>query len=85
MIILFKVIITSNYFLGIYILMSNNNKILYDIVFKYVKNIITQYSVYNIEIENITTDNFIFFLDSLIFQLYSDLDKFFFELLVLFE
>ena len=78
MIILFKVIITSNYFLGIYILMSNNNKILYDIVFKYVKNIITQYSVYNIEIENITTDNFIFFLDSLIFQLYSDLDKFFF-------
>ncbi len=56
MIILFKVIITSNYFLGIYILMSNNNKILYDIVFKYVKNIITQYSVYNIEIENITTD-----------------------------
>ena len=56
LIIIFKDIITSDYYPGFYILMSNKTEILYDLVFKSLIRILSQQSVYKIELETITTD-----------------------------
>ena len=56
LIIIFKDIITSEYYPGFFILMSNKTEILYDMVFKSIKNILTQNNIYELKIETITTD-----------------------------
>lgn len=65
LIILFKDIIISQYLPVFYILMTNNTEILYDIIFKSVKNILSQYDVYELEIQSITTDTEISLINSL--------------------
>ena len=56
LIIIFKDTVTSEYIPGFYILMSNKTEILYNMVFKSVKNILTQNNIYKLQIIIITTD-----------------------------
>ena len=56
LIIIFKDIISSDYIPGFYILMSNKTEIIYDMVFKSVKKILTQNGIYSLNIKTITTD-----------------------------
>ena len=56
LIIIFKDIITSEYYPGFYILMSNKTEILYDLVFKAVIRLITQQNIFKLEFQTITTD-----------------------------
>ena len=56
LIIIFKDIITKEYYPGFYILMTNKTEILYDLIFKSVKRIITQQNIYSLNILTITTD-----------------------------
>ena len=56
LIIIFKDTITSEYTPGFYILMSNKMKILYNMVFKSAKNLLTQNNIYKLQIITITTD-----------------------------
>ena len=56
MIIIFKDFITSEYYPGFYILMSNKTEILYDLIFKSIIRIITQQEVYKLDFITITTD-----------------------------
>ena len=55
-IIIFKDIISSDYIPGFYILMSNKTEIIYDMVFKSLKKILTQNGIYPLNIKTITTD-----------------------------
>ena len=56
LIILFKDIVTSEYYPCFYILMSNKTEILYDMIFKSVKRILTQNNLYSLKFKTITTD-----------------------------
>ena len=56
LIIIFKDIVTSEYLPGFYILMSNKTEILYDMIFKSIKNILSQNDIYELKIDTITTD-----------------------------
>ena len=56
LIIIFKDIVTSDYLPCFYILMSNKTEILYDLIFKSVKRILTQNNIYQLSIKTITTD-----------------------------
>ena len=56
LIIILKDIVTSDYLPCFYVLMSNKTEILYDIVFKSVKRILTQNNIFNLEIQTIITD-----------------------------
>ena len=56
LIIIFKDTVTSEYIPGFYVLMSNKTEILYNMVFKSVKNILTQNNIYKLQIITITTD-----------------------------
>ena len=56
MIIIFKDIIASGYYPSFFILMSNKNEILYDLIFKSINKIITQQNIYEINFVTITTD-----------------------------
>ena len=53
---IFKDIITKEYYPGFYILMTNKTEILYDLIFKSVKRIITQQNIYSLNILTITID-----------------------------
>ena len=55
--VIFKDIITSEYLPSFYVLMSNKAEILYNLVFRSIKNIITQQDIYNLNIIAITTDS----------------------------
>ena len=57
LIILFKDIISSDYLPAFYILMSNKTEILYDLVFKSFKKILTQNGIYLLNIKTITSDS----------------------------
>ena len=46
LIIIFKDIVTSEYYPGFYILMSNKTEIIYDMIFKSIKNILLQSNIY---------------------------------------
>ena len=50
LIIIFKDVITSDYYPGFYILMSNKTEIIYDMIFKSIKNILSQNNIYNLTI-----------------------------------
>ena len=56
LIIIFKDIVTSEYFPCFYILMSNKTEILYHLIFKSIIRILTQNDIYTLEIKTITTD-----------------------------
>ena len=56
LIIIFKDYITSEYYPGFFILMSNKTEILYDLIFKSLKRIISQQNIYNLTFKTITTD-----------------------------
>ena len=56
LIIIFKDIISKEYYPGFYILMTNRTEILYDLIFKSVIRIITQQKSYTLNILTITTD-----------------------------
>ena len=56
LIIIFKDIISKEYYPGCFILMTNKTEILYDLIFKSVIRIITQQKAYNLNISTITTD-----------------------------
>lgn len=56
MIILFKDIITSEMQPGFFILMNNKTEIMYDLIFKSIIPIITQYNNYNMKLKSITSD-----------------------------
>ena len=56
LIIIFKDTVTSEYIPGFYVLMSNKTEILYNMVFKSVKNLLTQNNIYKLQIITITTD-----------------------------
>ena len=56
LIILFKDIVINEYLPCFFILMSYKNQQLYNLVFQSVKNIWTQYEIYLLKIETITTD-----------------------------
>ena len=56
LIIIFKDVISSEYIPGFYILMSNKTEIIYDMIFKSFKNILTQNGIYNLNIKTKTTD-----------------------------
>ena len=56
LIIIFKDIITSEFYPSFYNLMSNKMEIIYDMIFKSIKNILSQNNIYNLTIETITTD-----------------------------
>ena len=64
LIIIFKDIISSKYYPGFFILMSNKTEILYDLIFKSVKRILTQFNLYKLQIESITTDSEIALINS---------------------
>jgi len=51
-----KDLLNSNFYPCFYILMSNKTEILYTIVFHSIKNLLTQYYIYDLQIETITTD-----------------------------
>ena len=57
LIIVFKDIISSEYIPDFFILMTNKNEILYDLIFKSIKRIITQEGAYKVEYYTITTDS----------------------------
>ena len=57
LIIIFKDIITSEYLPSFYVLMSNKTEILYNLVFRSIKNILTQQDIYNLNIIIITTNS----------------------------
>ena len=56
LIIIFKDIVTAEYFPSFYILMSNKTEILYDLIFKSVIRILSQNNIYQLNINTITTD-----------------------------
>ena len=56
LIILFKDFISSEYYPGFFILMSNKTEILYDLIFKSLKRIISQQQIYELTFKTITTD-----------------------------
>ena len=56
LIIIFKDFISSEYYPGFFILMSNKTEILYDLIFKSLIRIITQQNIYDISFRTITTD-----------------------------
>ena len=56
LIIIFKDIITSEYYPGFYILMLNKTEILYDLVFKAVIRLIMYQNIFKLEFQTITTD-----------------------------
>ena len=56
LIIIFKDYISSEYYPGFFILMSNKTEILYDLIFKSLKRIISQQNIYNLTFKTITTD-----------------------------
>ena len=56
LIIIFKDIVTSEYLSVCYILISNKIEILYDLVFKSFKRILTKNSLFKLDINTITTD-----------------------------
>ena len=57
LIIIFKDIISSEYIPGFFILMTNKTEILYDLIFKSIKRIITQEGAYMLKYDTITTDS----------------------------
>ena len=65
LIIIFKDIITSEFYPGFYILMSNKIEIIYDMIFKSIKNILSQNNIYNLTIETITTDTELALINSI--------------------
>ena len=56
LIIIFQDTESSEYIPGFYVLKSNKTEILYNMVFKTVKNILTQNNIYKLQIITITTD-----------------------------
>ena len=56
MIIIFKDFITSEYYPGLFVLMSNKTEILYDLIFKSINRLISQQDIYELDIDTITTD-----------------------------
>ena len=56
LIIIFKDLISSEYYPGFFILMSNKSEILYDLIFKSVKRLISQQNIYDLSFKTITTD-----------------------------
>ena len=56
LIIIFKDIISKEYYPGFFILMTNKTEILYDLIFKSVIRIITQQKAYTLNLLTITTD-----------------------------
>ena len=56
LIILFKDIIINEYIPCFFILMSHKNQQLYNLALQSVKTILTQYDIYTLKIETITTD-----------------------------
>ena len=56
LIILFKDLLISQYIPCFYILMSNKTEILYDLIFKSIKRILTQNNQYQVAYQTITTD-----------------------------
>ena len=56
-IIIFKDTIIHEYFPCFYILVNNKSEVMYDIIFKAIKRILTQNEIYNLEIKTITTDS----------------------------
>ena len=68
LIILFKDIINSNYLPCFYVLMSNKTEILYDLVFKSIKRILTQYNQYKLNIITITIDTEIPLINALAYN-----------------
>ena len=57
MIILFKDIISFKMLPAFFILMSHKNEILYDLIFKSIIRIVTQYNEFNIKLKTITSDS----------------------------
>ena len=47
----YKDIKTLEYYPGFYILISNKTEIIYDMIFKSIKNILSQNNIYNLKIE----------------------------------
>ena len=56
LIIIFKDLISSEYYPGFFILMSNKSEILYDLIFKSLKRLISQQNIYDLSFKTITTD-----------------------------
>ena len=56
LIIIFKDIITANYYPGFYVLMSNRTEAMYDLIFNSIIRILTQQKIYELNINTITTD-----------------------------
>ncbi len=65
LIIIFKDIITSKYYPGFYILISNKTKTIYDMIFKSIKKILSQSNIYDLKIETITIDTELAFINSI--------------------
>ena len=55
-IIIFKDTVVHEYFPCFYILVNNKSEVMYDLVFKSIKRILTQNYIYNLEVKTITTD-----------------------------
>ena len=65
LIIIFKGIVTSEYYPGFFILMSNKTEIIYDMIFKSIKNILLQNNIYELNIDTITTDTELALINSI--------------------
>ena len=64
LLLIFKDIITANYYPGFYCLMSNKTEELYDLIFKGIKRILTQQNIIQLNYSTITTDSEIALINS---------------------
>ena len=65
LIIIFKDIVTSENYPGFFVLMSNKTEIIYDMIFKSIKNILSQNNIYELNIDTITTDTELALINSI--------------------
>ena len=65
LIIIFKDIITSNYYPSFFCLMSIKTEEMYDLVFKSIKRILTQQNIIKLDISTITTDSELALINSI--------------------
>ena len=65
LIILFKDVIISEYIPCFYVLMTNKTEVMYDLIFKSIKRILTQNNLYQINYKTITTDTEVALINSI--------------------